>query len=179
MSTITMTNVDPGEGSTLGEDRYLAVYGQTGLLDLFYPVGCFFETTDVNFDPNVTWGGVWEEDTAGQVLVAEDVNVGNAGDTGGNEEHRHDFCIGMHAYYGGMVDDDWVTGVNGSGAYSYAENTFSKRKLWEGSAATHRNDRMNTTIVSYNETCRRSWGDTDLASSYPPYTVVKRWHRTA
>lgn len=179
MSTITMTNTDPGEGSPLANDNYIGVYGGKSLLDLFYPVGCFFETTDGNFDPNVAWGGVWEEDTSGQVLVAESADVGDAGDTGGDINHRHDFCIGMHAYYGGVIDDDWCTGVNGSGAYSYSQNTFSKRREWSGGCNTKRNDRMNTTAISYSETCRRSWGDTDLASSYPPYTVVKRWHRTA
>lgn len=26
-----------------------------------YPVGCYFETTDADFDPNTTWGGKWED----------------------------------------------------------------------------------------------------------------------
>lgn len=63
MSNITMTNIDPGEGAPLSSDNFLAVYGQTGLLDLFYPVGSYYKTTNTSFDPNVFWGGVWEEDT--------------------------------------------------------------------------------------------------------------------
>lgn len=174
-----MTNTDPGEGSPLANDNFIAVYGQTGLLDLFYPVGCFFETTDDSFDPNVAWGGVWVEDTSGQVLVAESSGVGTAGTTGGSVNHRHDFAIGMHAYYGGVIDDEWVSGANGSGAYSYSQGIYSKQASSGGRSSTKRNDRMNTTMVAYDEYCRRSVGDTDIASSYPPYTVVKRWHRTA
>lgn len=27
------------------------------LLDLFYPVGIYVETSDSNFNPNISWGG--------------------------------------------------------------------------------------------------------------------------
>ena len=32
---------------------------KSGILDLFYPVGSYYETSDSTFDPNVTWGGTW------------------------------------------------------------------------------------------------------------------------
>lgn len=28
-------------------------------IDLFYPVGAYFETSDSTFDPNIKWGGTW------------------------------------------------------------------------------------------------------------------------
>ena len=31
-------------------------------IDLFYPVGASFETSDSTFDPNVSWGGTWTSD---------------------------------------------------------------------------------------------------------------------
>ena len=180
MASITMTTTDPGEGSPLSADNYLAVYGGEALLDVFYPVGSYYETSNSTFDPNLAWGGVWEEDSAGRTTVAQDNNTFNVvGDTGGSESHRHDFCIGMHSYYGALVDDDWITGVNGSGAYSYEQETFSKRKSWSGGASTKRNNSLGSSLTTYNETCRRSWGDTDLGSSLQPYVVVKRWHRIA
>ena len=58
-----MSNTDPGEGSSLANDNYLAVYGGASILDIFYPVGSFYKTADLSFDPNVSWGGVWVEDT--------------------------------------------------------------------------------------------------------------------
>ena len=43
---------------------------QSGVLDIFYPVGSYYETSDINFDPNVSWGGVWVLETAGIVHVS-------------------------------------------------------------------------------------------------------------
>lgn len=34
------------------------------MLDLFYPVGCYFETSDSSFDPNVSIGGTWTGNTS-------------------------------------------------------------------------------------------------------------------
>lgn len=33
------------------------------LLDIFYPPGSYYETSDPDFDPNVSWGGTWEKST--------------------------------------------------------------------------------------------------------------------
>lgn len=33
---------------------------ELGLLNTFYPVGTYYETSDVKFNPNKTWGGTWE-----------------------------------------------------------------------------------------------------------------------
>lgn len=40
-----------------------------GLLDLFYPVGSYYETSDTTFSPNTEWGGTWVQDTKGLVTV--------------------------------------------------------------------------------------------------------------
>ena len=40
-----------------------------GLLDLFYPVGSYYETSDITFYPSVKWGGTWVQDTKGYVTV--------------------------------------------------------------------------------------------------------------
>ena len=31
-----------------------------------YPIGCYFETSDIDFDPNRRWGGNWEEVSTGR-----------------------------------------------------------------------------------------------------------------
>lgn len=48
-----------------------SVYGENGqnLLDLFYPVGSYYETSNSNFNPNKSWGGTWVQDTKGYVTV--------------------------------------------------------------------------------------------------------------
>lgn len=40
------------------------------MLDMFYPVGSYYETSDTSFNPNSAWGGTWVEDDAGLVLVS-------------------------------------------------------------------------------------------------------------
>ena len=56
------------------------------LLDVFYPVGSYYETSDTSFDPNVTWGGTWAEDSAGRTTVAQDSSTfSTVGGTGGAE----------------------------------------------------------------------------------------------
>ena len=36
----------------------------------FYPVGSYYETSDVTFDPNTVWGGTWELREGRQVLTS-------------------------------------------------------------------------------------------------------------
>lgn len=42
----------------------------TPLIDMFYPVGSYYETSDTSFDPNTAWGGTWVLETAGMVHVS-------------------------------------------------------------------------------------------------------------
>lgn len=37
----------------------------TSNLDKYYPIGSYYETSDTDFDPNVSWGGTWIQDTEG------------------------------------------------------------------------------------------------------------------
>lgn len=50
----------------------------SGLLDLFYPVGSYYETSDISFYPSSEWGGTWVEDTKGYVTVG---GLRDGGDT--------------------------------------------------------------------------------------------------
>ena len=50
------------------------------LIDIIYPVGTYYETTDNNFNPNVAWTGTtWQKITDGRVLIAGggDYSVGS------------------------------------------------------------------------------------------------------
>lgn len=67
-----------------------------GLLDLFYPVGSYYETSNTSFNPNTSWGGTWVEESDGTVLVSEcgGSSAGTArpvikvGDKGGEYWHK-------------------------------------------------------------------------------------------
>lgn len=62
---------------------------QQSFIDIFYPVGSYYETSDTTFDPNTAWGGTWVKDSAGKVTVAqdtEDTAFDTIGDTGGTKD---------------------------------------------------------------------------------------------
>ena len=53
------------------------------LIDFFYPIGCYFETSDDSFDPNVSWGGAWILEEEGNVHVSSGDHY-LAGEDGGS-----------------------------------------------------------------------------------------------
>ena len=58
----------------------------SGLLDFFYPVGSYYETSNTSFDPNTSWGGTWELEDEGLVHIGAGTNY-TAGNTGGEATH--------------------------------------------------------------------------------------------
>lgn len=74
------------------------------MLDLFYPVGSYFETTDTTFNPNTAWGGTWVEDDAGNIHIASGTANGITyitGATGGNKDAivvSHSHTVNSHTH---------------------------------------------------------------------------------
>ena len=46
-------------------------------IDLYYPVGTYYETSNMNFDPNIEWGGTWEKEEDGTVLSSKSTVSGS------------------------------------------------------------------------------------------------------
>lgn len=69
-------------------DRRDEIYSQNALMiKPYWPIGSIFMTLDINFDPAVSFGGVWEQ-ISGKFLVGCGGTSGfEAGDTGGSWEH--------------------------------------------------------------------------------------------
>lgn len=125
----------------------------SSIIDIFYPVGSYYETSDTSFNPNVAWGGTWAEDSAGYVTVAMDTGTfATVGDTGGEETHvlTHDE-LPKTRYFKGDVD-----------SYDYSNQL---------------NTRLN---AGSNYGFNYPYTGRDQAhNNLQPYVVVKRWHRTA
>lgn len=74
------------------------------MLDKYYPVGCYFETTDTSFNPNTALVGTWVEDDAGNVHVAAGTADGvtyTVGATGGNKDAivvSHSHTVNSHTH---------------------------------------------------------------------------------
>lgn len=123
------------------------------LLDVIFPVGSYYETSDTSFNPNTAWGGTWVEDTKGRVTVALDSNdtdFNTIGKTGGSKElQKHTHSITPNGY---SVDLN-ATGVN----YNVVSGTRSSQ-------------------VDFFNSGEAGTGN---SGNLQPYVVVKRWHRTA
>lgn len=175
---ITMTSTDPGEGQPLAENNFIAVYSNIGsLLNMFYPVGSYYETSDTTFDPNVSWGGTWVEDSTGKVTVAQNTDSTSfdvVGETGGTERTNHAFYRpplntakaqdAGQSYVNAIVGrvNTWLQG-NGS-------SNLTLNSTVSGAGGEVRTDGQLSTEVGFFQ-----YTSTNLQ----PYVVVKRWHRTA
>lgn len=134
----------------------------SAIMDLFYPVGTYYETSNVDFDPNVAWGGTWVLDSQGKVTVSQDTtdsDFATVGATFGEKthtltinempSHTHTPSVIINANAQGyVVGPNWSEGV-------YTRST-------SGDSLT-----LNNT------------GGGQAHNNVQPSVVVKRWHRTA
>lgn len=124
------------------------------IIDIVYPVGCYFETSDNGFNPNTSWGGTWVLETDGTVLVSKSSESGSIfNDTVGTivGEEKHTLTIDeMPSHNHGVYFQD----MGASGAVA--------RVTTAG----------NTTPTS-------NTGGDQPHNIVQPSKIVKRWHRTA
>lgn len=139
------------------------------LLDKFYPIGTYYETSDENFDPNTEWGGTWVQDTIGYCTVGantiEDAiskyNLVNlqVGKTTGEAEHTLTTSeIPSHTHTYNKVYDTGTT-----------ENHF----------ALHYFDDATWGAKVQVDSATGSTGDGGAHNNTQPSIGVVRWHRTA
>lgn len=157
---------------------------KANLIDIFYPVGSYYETSDTTFDPEESWGGTWELETEGQVHVSgsEDGTYQVSGalvntTDGGSTAHSH----GGH--------DGNVTlssSQSGNQALTYTDTTYklnvTSRKPGTSTAVNYGTSITGTatsrTIAAKNATTAHNHtisSDTCMQ----PYIIVNRWHRIA
>lgn len=145
------------------------------VLNTFYPVGSYYETSDASFDPNTAWGGIWELETAGQVHVSS----GTGYTVSGALTNTTDGGEATHVLTASE------TGIrNHTHTYSDYNTTYTLK-------TTNRKPGTST-AVAYGTGLTAGGGATTRTSNNPaseasgaahnnmqPYIVVNRWHRTA
>lgn len=155
----------------------VSLHGETSyekLLNLFYPVGCYFSSSDPNFDPNEEWGGTWEKLDEGRTLI----QAGDSypiGSTGGSSTHQHIYGIQLGNYYSDTIFEyDNYAGVlqNGNGTVVPFGSTV-------GSYSVKANGNNTTSTKDVSAAHYRSTANTSAASTLPPYIAANIWHRTA
>ena len=143
----------------------------SGLIDMFYPVGSYYETSDADFDPNEAWGGTWELEAEGQVHVSAGDNYTISGalmNTSDDGEVTHKLTNDeLPKITGSIAPLAWKS--NGaSGAFSYGTSSFNLR-----------NPNAGTTNSLGTQYYNFSIGGNLEHNNMQPYIVVNRWHRTA
>lgn len=156
---------------------------QMGLLDFFYPIGSYYETSDSSFNPNTAWGGTWTLEDAGNVHVSAGTGylIGSTGGAStvtltasqsGVPQHTHGISVtDSGTTYNKFLVTNGNVAVNGT-ARAWTESSSSgKHYVYSDSAigiveptATANNTAKNATTAHEN---------------MPPYIAVNRWHRTA
>lgn len=131
--------------------------------NIIYPVGSYYETSNPNFNPNSSWGGIWEKDTKGLVTVGAIEDGGDSpaygtlklslGNTIGEAEHTltvdempsHTHGLAMQAgNQSGVIDKISVNGYENCNWYSHVQYT--------GGGQPHNNVQPSIGVIRWHRT---------------------------
>ncbi len=155
--TTQMTRAE-AEAGTLTDPRVISpsVF-KSSMIDIFYPVGSYYETSDTAFDPNTAWGGTWVQEISGQVHVS----AGTGYSVSGANTNTSDGGEKTHTLTVDEMPSHTHRGQYGSGTGTEAGMSGVGTKHWFSSG--------------YIE----ATGGGQAHNNMQPYIVVNRWHRTA
>ena len=166
------------------------------LLDLFHPIGSYYETSDSSFLPDVAWGGIWELESAGHVHVSAGTGY-TIGATGGTPDavvpaHTHPFrnptisrTTNVSVSVSGGAHNHIYLYANrssfkesGSGTAHYQHSGYTARDTGGTGGHTHSVSVAQPTFSASGGAVQSSGVD-GTGANMPPYIVVNRWHRIA
>ena len=136
------------------------------LVDMFYPIGSYYETSDTSFNPNTVWGGTWVKLEDGRMLISSSSSH-TVGSTGGKENAI------LIASIGATNNNTSLIAYESPAVSSYQRAHKPTYTLSTGgvvSTFSHWNHGTSVTDVAINDQ-GVNWMN--------PYLVVVRWHRTA
>ena len=160
------------------------------MVDIFYPVGSYYETSDINFDPNITWGGTWLLETEGQVHISggltyevdaasadRDNNDGTVGRSQGGEAEHTLTKNELPKVHGHAQFRAYRTSSSGT----KAALIFSPTGAFSTEETTSTGNGIQVTTASGLGTyfLKMDFGNDEAHNNMQPYIAVNRWHRIA
>lgn len=137
-----------------------------GLLDVFYPVGSYYETSDMYFSPNSSWGGTWVQDTKGLVTVG-------AIEDGGDSPAYGNLKISLNGYYG---EDEHTLSIDEMPSHNHEISA----EVWANTQGAFMNRYSNNTGNYCGSTETTKYTGSNLPhNNVQPSIGVRRWHRIA
>ena len=135
------------------------------LVDLIYPVGTYYETSEIDFNPNTAWGGTWVLENDGTILVSKSSTTGSKfnatiGTKVGEETHTltvDELAAHKHSTY--MYNA--AATETASGGSGVAQDSASPFKTFWAQL------QMDNT------------GGNQPHNNVQPSKIINRWHRTA
>lgn len=134
----------------------------SALIDLFYPIGSYYETSDADFNPNEKWGGTWNLDADGTVLASQNL------ETGSNFNKSLGTIIGEETH---VLQKNEL--ANGVALTRQAEEGEWSLGLWENHGQTSQ-----TWSSSLQGQHGLPEGGTPISLAQPT-KIIARWHREA
>lgn len=167
------------------------------LVDFFYPIGSYYETTDTDFDPNTTWGGTWELEAEGLVHIsagenyavsvndkdggASQITYTPAGTNSGGAVQSHTLTV---AEMPSHTHASRITVTYNGNAGNYRSSFATNSNWWNNGAGGYdTNNNVRSTGGgkghSHEFTPPTFTGEEATLDNMQPYKIVNRWHRTA
>ena len=142
----------------------------SSLLDLFYPVGSIYQTTNNFIDPNIKFGGVWEK--LENVFLFASSSTYALGSKGGEATHTLNTNeTPQHTHKPSNTNHCFTTNLAVSSA-STARRwiTITSTQKYCTMTATSTNDILESATTS-------AVGGNQPHNNMPPYQVVNMWER--
>jgi len=172
---------NPSVSNAIDEKIEEATKGLVNIRDIFnmiYPVGSIYMSVN-SVNPSSAFGGTWVSWGSGRVPVgvdASDYNFNSVEKTGGSSEHRHDWRIALHWFYGEAGGEGaW----NSTGAYVYSGNRYDGWARELDSLPVIVNANTSEAHKTINAGGKFSQGDTSATSTLQPYITCYMWKRIA
>lgn len=171
---------------------------QLQAMELFYPVGSYFETSDSTFDPNIEWGGTWVS-TGANIYEEKKLLWTNSNPTA--VFNAQTLSLDLTAYDYVEIGARWMATYDGTIKYqkfsignSYGTYLVIPVGANDGVSDTQRYNSMRAITINTNGIVFKSggyyrWSATDQGSSETYAVPIKifgikeltqyKWHRTA